>query len=404
MEDSKYSRLVFYFLILSMLPTIVMGILKISTYTNTVIWVWDVLMIILLVVYCFFKRYKIYKKSFNLILIFLLVIIFQIIDYSNLLSNGSINKLYTILPFVYFAHFLCSYVMIGDQNKIVNWKKFFEMFVYFAIICCIYNVVINVKNFPKVLAFNNKYIGFSSFFNHRNGFGQLLFIAIVSNTYVLSYNKERKFVLTFLFLMMNLILTFSRTSILSTFVFFFICFLQNLFAKKDKKSIFLGFTLIILVGILVMVGINNEKIINFANYYIFRSEDGLSGRDTIWKIAISNIKGTEWLTGHGIGTTSQLLEKYGLTNSHNSIIEIVLTGGITFLLFYIIIITSIFKNIVKFQDYKLKMIYTSFFIAFFTYIMFEKVLLFSTGYAPIMFTIFLIIIPKLTKKRDEKNE
>lgn len=404
MNNDTYSKVVFEFLMLSIAPTIIMGFLNISTYTNQIVWIWDVLMIIILAVYCMLKKFKIFKNTFIPILLFFIVIIFQILDYSSAISNGTINRLYTILPLVYFVHFFCSFVLVGGQRKELNWERFFELFILFVVFCCCYNLIINYNNFSRIFAFNNKYLGFSSFFNHRNGFGQLLFLGIVSNVYILSYKKNKFYYITAFLIILNLTLTFSRTSILSTIVFFIVYFLQCMFSKKEKKSTLIGMLLILVIISVIIVGINNEKIINFVNYYIFRSEDGLSGRDTIWKIALSNIKGFRILTGYGIGTTSKLLENYGLTNSHNAIIEIILTGGLQLLLFYFIIFINIIKNIMKFDNAEYKKIYISFLIAFFVYIIFEKILLFSTGYAPIMFTIFLVVIPKLSKKREENNE
>ena len=393
------NKVIFVFLILAILPSIIMGILKISTYTNYLIWIWDIIMIVVLLIYCLIKKYKIQKKYFIYIVLFMIVIIMQMMDYSIALEEGTINKLYMILPIVYFTHFLCSFVMFEESQDNFNIELFLKKFIIFILICCTYNIIININNFTQILNFNNKYIGFSSFFNHRNGFGQLLFLGIISNFIILIYNKNIKYYVTLFIMVFNLLLTFSRTSILSTLVFVIIYYLLNLFHKNNKKRILHAILLLSIFCIAAFYCINNIKIINFFNFYIFRREDGLSGRDIIWKIALSKMNGIKLLTGNGIGTTASLLNNYGLTNSHNSVIEILLTGGIPFLIFYILIVSNIIKNILLFEDNQYKKVYLSFIVSFLVYIMFEKVLLFSTGYAPIIFTIFLVIIPKLIKKR-----
>lgn len=404
MINENFSKITFYYFLLAILPTIIMGFLNISTYNNIIIWIWDVIMIIGLLIFCILKKIKLHKKNFFIVIMFLGIIGLQIIAYYFAISNNLVNKLYTILPAIYFVHFICSYVLIGGQKKTVEWNKFFKFFIVFVVFACLYNFIINLNKFSSILSFNNKYLGFSSFFNHRNGFGQLLFFGIVSNVIILSQVKERKYYISLIFMLVNLILTFSRTSILSTFIFFFIYFSLNMFSKKENKSTFIAIICIACLIVGTVIILNNNKLIQFIDYYIFRAEDGLSGRDTVWKLVLPKIEGRKLLTGYGLGSSSKILETYGLTNSHNSIIEILLTGGIPFLIFYIVISINIFKNVNNFYDKKQKKIYKSFLIGIIVYIMFEKVLLFSTGYAAIMFTIFLIIIPKLTRKRESENE
>ena len=63
------------------------------------------------------------------------------------------------------------------------------------------------------------------------------------------------------------------------------------------------------------------------------------------------------------------------------------------LLFYCLIYIYIIKSILMMDNIKIKRIYLSFIIAFFAYSLFEKVIIFSTGYASVFFTIFLVGIP-----------
>lgn len=403
MKNEIFNKRLFNFFLLATLPTIIMGIMKKSTYTNTLVWIWDALMIILLFGYCLMKKYKIPKNKLPFVIYFMLVFLSQIIAYSFSLKDNLINPLYMILPLLYFVHFFCSFILIGGQKDRYNFNLFFKYFLIFVLFACVYNIAINYSNFSNIFKFNNKYLGFSSFFNHRNGFGQLLFFGIVTNTIILSRENEKKYWLSMAFILLNLILTFSRTSILATIVFGFFYYMQNLLTSNSKSKVFKAFILTVLICICVIMILMNKNIMNFLNYYVFRSEDGLSGRDTVWSIAFSKLTGIRIFIGYGIGSSSTLLETVNLTNSHNTFIEILLTGGIVLFSLYIIIFGVILKKILNFKDKNLKKIYTSFYSAFMVYMMFEKVLLYSTGYAPIMFTIFLSLIPCLVERKENEG-
>ena len=392
--------------LLSILPTIIMGLFRINTYNNNYIWIFDALIIILLFLYCIFSNLKIKKNDLLISSIFIFIIGIQFIDYYFALKNNMIPILYIVLPVLYLVHFFCTNNLISNiKISNISFDTFFNFFLIFVIICCLYNMLINYNNIPSILNYTNKYIGLSSFFSHRNAFGQLLFVGLVVNYYLLLIaNNKRFYFFSILLILVNLILSFSRSSILASIIFFLVVFCYETLLSKNKKRIIALILIIILIAFAWYSIRNNENIMQFLNFYIFRSEDGLSGRDNIWNLALSKLHGFRIITGYGIGTSPYILSDYNLSNTHNSIIELLLSGGIVLLFFYLFIFKNILKTIMKIKNIHLKKVYLAFYISFIVYSMFEKVILFSTGYAPIMFTIFLCIIPNLIVNGDDYNE
>lgn len=390
----------------SIFPTVLFGILKISTYENSIVWIWDAFVIIFAGCFCFIKNFELKRCNLILSFLFMIIIFFQFISYFYSIEHELLPILYVVVPALYFLHFFIAFNIFSNIKKITtnNLTSFLTYFLYFVVFCCIYNMIVNATNFSKIFLYSTKYLGFSSFFNHRNGFGQLLFWGIVVSTYLMNKNNFKKYKTAFLIIFLNLILTFSRASILSSTVFLILFYFQKLFfEKKRKKSVLI---LIFLSAILLFTAYNfftNRKFIEFLNYYVFRSSDGLSGRDYVWKIALSNLHGIKSLIGYGLGTSSTLLKSSGLSNAHNSILELLLSGGIVMLLLYVIIFAIEFSKIKKFEDKNLKKTYYSMFISIIVYIMFEKILMFGTGYASILFTIFIVIIPNFYGGQNDKK-
>ena len=161
----------------------------------------------------------------------------------------------------------------------------------------------------------------------------------------------------------------------------------------------------LIVFLIFLIITNNNSITNFLDYYIFRKQDGLTGRSNVWGIALNKLHDWHFLIGYGLGSSPGLLKTVDLYNSHNTYIELLLTGGIMLFIFYFIIYLYIIKSSVMIKNSTIRNHHISFILAFIVYTFFEKVLLFGTGYAPIMFTIFLIVLPIFDKNYyDEINE
>lgn len=395
--NKKMNNILFIISFLAILPTMFLGIVSDVENYKTIIWVWDVLIIIGSFVYTIFKKRRIQKSNFALMGAFLLIIALQFATYISSLDKKIIQPLYMVLPIVYFIHFLFSYVLLAHTKvKELDYKKFFKMFLYFVIVACIYNIIKNHQYIFSISNITNKYINISSFFSQRNAFGQFIFLGIVSNTYLLLMEKQKRWYVTILFLLTNLLFSFSRTAIFSSIIFMAIVFFLTNSNLKNKNSIWKWFLLVFIIAFGVIIA-KNENVIEFLEYYVLRKDDGITGRGTVWKLALSTLSGFRVLFGYGIGTSSSILSIYGLPNSHNTIIELFVTGGLFLFVLYLIFYILIWRSIRKIKNQKLRKIYIAFYISFIIYSLFEKVLIFSTGYAAVFFTIFFVVIPVLAK-------
>ena len=398
-KDKNYSIILLYFIFFgSMLPTLINNTtLFYGKINKTIIWCWD---IISLCIYLFILILMTYKTK-NKIKILSIVpgLIFVVMQFFAYIQSN-VNNLYMVLPIAYFIHYLYANVLINnleiDNKKII---KFLDTILYFAMFLCIYNIIVNYKYMLSLNALNNKYIHISSLFSHRNSFGQFLFIVFIINTLLYDKTKNKRYIYFGIMFAINLFYTFSRTSICTVAIFFIILYFTKCNTKKELLTKILICIVLILVFMLI---ISNESIVDFLEYYVLRIEDGTSGRDTLWKMAFNMLNGGRIFLGYGLGSSVNLLAEYSLTNTHNSYIEMLISGGLIYLismLIYLIILTRRYYINWKKGD-KSSRIFFAAMIAFAIYMLFEKILLFGTGYAPTIITLILVVIPHFYKDKN----
>ena len=387
--------------LISLLPTIILGIL--GKEFKMFIWICDAIVIILSLIIFLKKINKLEKNSVFLILFFIIFIIIQNIAYMMPSKISNVNLLYRVLPLLFFMHFLYSYIFIERSNigyfKLENYFKFFLVIV---IISCFYNIFKNYSMLFNISNITNKYVNISSFFEHRNAFGQFLFLGIISNLYLIYKFKAKKYYLSFALIMFNLIFSFSRTAIFSTLIFLILAFVKIDLGKVKKNQIFIIIFAFISMIFVSYLFFSNDKILNFVEHYILRTDDGVTGRFKLWEMVYHSMNGVRWIIGYGLGSSSNVLYSFGLSNSHNTYIECLLVGGFTALFLYTIIYLSIYKTITKIKNKNTKKIFKAMFFSILIYSFFEKVLLFGTGYASFIFTIFCVILPKMELKNEKK--
>lgn len=391
-SNERINKWLFTFIVLAILPTCILGGLGVIENYKIHIWIWDVLIIGFMFLVSITLNKSMKKNRLLIAIYFLCVMAIQFITYTESLENRLIETIYMALPIIYFVHFFSSFICFsGIKVKQCDFLYFFEKFFYFVFIACIYNLIINNKIIFNAFNIQNKYIHISSFFPHRNAFGQFLFLGIVSNIYMIIKKKDKKLYFALMFLFFNLIFSFSRTSIFTTIIF---CMLFIMFNIKNKKQLIkivcCGIIGVVIITTIVMT---NEKILDFLNQNVFRVSDGLTGRDKIWEVALELLDEGKIFTGYGLGSSSAILNNFNLSNSHNTYLEALIVGGIVLFLLYVICYIFVFDAIRKIKDKQIRDLYLSFYFSFIIYCFFEKVLIFSTGYAAVFFTIFFVIIP-----------
>ena len=331
-----------------------------------------------------------------------------LMNFNSFTSEGLILQVtedFFTIGFLFFIYYGLRSIEY-DNGQIM---KFHLSMVVIAFAFSVYNLFINFDQLSYLQSFSARYlIKFSSFFVNVNNFGLLLYVSLMAGTYLLMnlYSKEQKskvkvriLTITLFFIFINLILTFSRTTILSTLVFFIV------FAILRRRNI-QGLYAVAAIAVFLIGIMQIEVVSDFVNQYIFKTDQGLSNRDRVWAFGFELIKERP-LFGYGFNHGGALLQEYmGFSGYHNIFIQALISGGVFWLVIFVsFIIFSIINGI---QVYKINTVNGSLAIAsilsFLVYGMFEGEELFKFGLFGMMLTTYVIIMPIIFLKYKQGEE
>ena len=289
--------------------------------------------------------------------------------------------------------------------------KFMKLILIMAMIACAYNLIVIVGTLPQMIGTDNTYnISLSSFFPNRNQFGLFLVIAILANMFIVDKDKDKKFKISMIILIVNLILTMSRTAMLAVILALIIKILMNgktiQYIKNNKKRCI--YILVILGIIAVSIIIINKDILNIIDELFIRSEtiSTGSGRTNIWANSIQIVTENNFLTGIGRFEAVELLSieiPKGFSQFHNVFIEMYAVGGIIGIGAYLFLVYKVFTKIKESNiENKYKHTYLSTFVVYLIVSNFESMCRFSIGYADTIAMIFYFIIPLMFSNNGEK--
>lgn len=329
------------------------------------------------------KSYSI--KNIPVILVFMITQVITIFynDYWEF-TNISV-LLYFILMLFLFMIFLKNY-----KTDIDGFIYFSKNFILLVFISSIYNIISNLSEILSIsLSLSSYSYNFTSFFDSRNTFSYFLYIAIVLNIFIINKSKKIWFyLLTSLIMSLNLILTFSRSSIISLAIFVLLYFLLT---TKFKGKVFIYLTIILTYFVFITNDSVHEIIL-----YIFRPDVGLTGRTIIYEIGLEFFKSNNILFGSGyVKPIKFILETTGNVTFHNSYISLLTYGGVILISFYILLYSYIVLNLIrliKINRY-VGMFFLSFFISYIAYTMVEEQLIFFTSVSSFVITLILIFYP-----------
>lgn len=271
--------------------------------------------------------------------------------------------------------------------------KIFRSYVVLITIFCGLNVYLNgleMVHFLTGRVVSNK-ISFASIFSNRNSFGFYLYFAFAQALHLYRSSKRKKYLAALFLISTNLAFTLSRASILSTLAFSVIF---NFIRSKRNRflHLFIG-----LFGFGVAVLIMNTIPI-FENLWNSIVRGGSSGRIDLW-IYGTNLISKRPLLGYGYGSSSGLLEigEFSLKSFHNAYINILVDGGIVFLMMYIGIIVYLILiglKILK-KDRLAGTTFVSLTLSYCIYSLFESNILFSASPSASVATVTLSALPIL---------
>lgn len=363
------------------------------------------------------KRVELKKDTkINSVLLLTTTIVLCIIQFLNY-KNGIFEKYDIINIGCIFLNILMLYIIFLNfeiEEKYIY--AFFFLMVCLGLIACAVNLYLYKEEILTMFT-QAKQISVKSFFAHRNQFAIFLYASIISNIILILRNKKiiNKILLfiPLIILGINLLLTTSRTGIFSTVLFLILFFITTSSIKFKYKFlvIFIVIT-IVLVGATIILNkypnIEDKVIAIIDNLFIRESSiKSFTGRDNFWKIAQEKLCENGINLSFGIGRfyAITLIEKWDVTQFHNSYVEALMTGGIMELAFFMFIHIYVFIKIIKSKiDKKYKLCYLSMYISLMVYGGFESLCRFSIGCADTICIIMFITIPLIHANSYNENE
>lgn len=368
-----------------------------AIYKNMIL----VLFTILAIIYA--AKNKIRFKSNYFIVIFLFFI-------SQLLT-GIINKdfssvsLGTFYTYIYPTLIMVIFILIFGNKSLseLQLKQLFDYIILFSIYMCFYNFIFNFNSLSKIFTIASSYdLKLSSFLDNRNSFaGYLLFgaIANIANIYITN-NKNKFYYLSLAFIIINMLITMSRTAMLSLIIFLF----SLVFLSKDKKKIY---HLIIIILFLMFIILISSKLRYFVFNNLIRYSSGLTGRDKLLKIGIDIFLGGNILFGNGYVNPTKIVYSIAGNGSFvNTYVTMLVNGGIVMIMFFIISIIFSYKNIksIKKDNKKLYIIFMSVIISYLVYAVGENLRIFAKDMNNYLATLYTILLPLYLLNYYNKNK
>lgn len=358
--------------------------------------------VILLLYY--FRKIKLKKEMFiNFVILVGITIcslVVQIINY----KSGNYNILdFANIACKFINIFLLYIIIMGLEikEKYINW--FMGLIVIMGLVACIYNMIFYYNDILANLGLieNVKTIySCKSFFPQKNPFAFFLFSSIISTIFLLQ--KDSKFITKLiLFLLLgifgfNLVLTFSRTGTAITIMFLGLFFL---FTNKINWKVKLILIILGVVGICFgysYVKENNPKLLD--KILRLESVKTFTGRTIFWDLSKEMLEESpaNMILGVGRFKAVKLIEKYKVTQFHNTYVEFLVSGGIVELVYFLSIYVMVSIKVLKSKmEKKYKSIYIPMIVSFLAYMYFESLGRFSIGWSDTMCMIFFITIPLL---------
>ena len=364
-----------------------------------------ILFIFFLLVIKFYKQIDQILKSQQL----LLVILFFFI---NIIASIVSHKIYGGISYrgiINLCLFVCNFVIFYVLMRInkfdkMNIKLFFQFCVFNILMAACYNVLINFNDIDKIFSSAKAYqYSFSSFFSNRNTFAAYLTLGIVFYAFIILWTTNKYFkvlrILACIFILFNLLITLSRTSILGLVIFLLVYFIftKNITVKKKIKIFVLVFLIILLISTIA----TDE---GFIKSKLIRKNIGNTGRTKIWLTAILlPNRCFEILFGFGSGFSNlYLMQKSGHSSTHNAFLQTYASGGILVLSIYILfILNAVVYNIRNTKNREIKIMIFAFQIANIIASCFESNVLFTSTAEKQLLTFLSISLPLLLRQVNE---
>ncbi len=363
-----------------------------------IIYIFDLLIGLLGLIYLFFKTVQCKKITliYKLFIIFYIwLFICSLLSSNKLISFFGNNNLHAgFLTILSFLSFMFLSKQIDDEKRYIN---LFKIIIVSTFITCIIDKTIN----PYFM---------QSYFNNPNHYGYYLLIGIVTNIMILLKNINLKeklfFILTLLIILYTLIYNNTFGCYIALLITLIFLTIYRIIVKKKVPII------ILLIFIIMSLLVNDGKIVK-ENFNGLGNDIGkIVNNENIDKIGTN--RGSLWqkgfelvlnkpITGYGPNNYSKAyrsVKQYENENPHNIFLFISLAAGFPSLIIIMIILINTYLN--KLKKYKdineIEEICLFVTIAFIISSMFGNISMYVSPF----FYIFFGLLIKFW--RDEKNE
>jgi len=323
------------------------------------------------------------------------IILYGIGQMLALMPNGGDIKSSIINVFVVLA---MSYLFLSVSTSradacFLDINFFCNAFICLMLYAVVYNTIKNPTAVFEFLSVSSVYSNMmSSFFDNKQTFGMFLFMALIASTWQYLLTKKKMYLLSNIIFLLNIFICLSRTALLACGVYIIAVIILTLFADRALSKFFIGTVVIGVTAIYVY-----EPLRDFVLNVLFDTDRTMNARTNIWENAFAALQGTKLWIGYGEGNAASAIKSvlgYG-ANSHNGIVQILLTGGLLKLGLYIIVLLYSVKCSLDVRRYNktLAYLFIATIVSVFAYSMGEALVLLDTSAPCIVASIMCIAFP-----------
>ena len=264
---------------------------------------------------------------------------------SDLISLSSMINIFVVIAMIYL---FMSVSKSGKCFQISDLNWFINAFICLMAYAVIFNFIKNPSSVLGVLSNKSVYANMmTSFFDNKQTFGMFLFMAFIVSIWGYIINSKKVYIVTAAVFFVNLFLCLSRTALFACIAFIGMIAIFS-FKSNRKFSIHIIITVAVVFVVAMLIPVLRTFIMNV----VLDTKDTMNARTNIWDYAFSALKGNHLLFGYGEGNVSRAMESVGYrANTHNGIIQVLLTGGIVKFILYLCVICKSFVSIRRIKKY-----------------------------------------------------
>lgn len=354
-------------------------------------------LIAMLTVFCFSRARKV---SVNIVPICLFALTMLC---SWLLSGDSISAS-NLISYSYPVLLVLLAFGIGNDFQI-NQKEFFFFLngvILVTLYAALYAIFFQTDYFRMALSRNAAYgYELSSFFYSSHEYGMYLVYSIIACLICMETDmkkgvkKKLLYVAAIIVFLLNLVLTFSRTSLLALAVFAAAYCFVGKWSKLRKWALTAG-------GCAIVAVIFSEKLQNFIRLVLFKKQNGLGERGDLYRLAVNLFwdgPPIKKMFGHGVEIQQFFRGALGHKDVHNAYLQVLLYFGLIGLAFLLGIFLSQLRANIRLYRYSrfYSVMFSAFLFSALAMMLTNTAIIFTSPIDSFFLTVFVVLVPKYVR-------